>query len=415
MNRFTVWLCAWAAGVWLILASSAPGGINVQLVETEPDGATWVTELNALTAAVGFGALNAAERVQFQNKVLDTLTNAYTIPGVAWNMGWGGPNAAFEQIYFTRAPAAGVGAYGDADRLDWRNLTKNGTARIYLQNFDGVLTAINGQAGMPRATKIDLLGVAVGMTTAHELAHNLGLFHRDCYATELIHDGNWAATGGWQKRHIMAAGPSGLGDNMDRTVERYFNEFERAKLGYAEDLVAAPPASRNEALAGDAGNNAAAATAINWSPVVTSDLLTANFIGTLPAGDQDWFWFDAPGGTKVIAHLMSTDIALDGRLANPVDARISLYRQMPGGALALLFANDDFRFDDDTAYAAADGENSLDPFILNYRLPITARYFLQVELAAAGGSNYELFVTIPTPGAAGLLGLGLLFAVRRRR
>lgn len=415
----TSWMVlrAGAAAAVCACVGTVNGAIFVRLVETEPGGITWVTELNALTAATGFGALNAAERVQLQNRIINTLAGAYNDPGFGWAIGWGGPNPAVEQIFFTRAPAAGDSQYGDADGIDWRNRRNNDTARVYLQNFAGVLNAIDAVPGLPRAVKIDMLGVAIGMTSAHELGHNLGLRHRDCYGTELITNANWGNTGGWQKRHIMASGATGLGDNLDRTTVRYFNEYELAKLGYAAGLVAAPPASRDEGVAGDAGNNAAGATLINWAAVVSSPLLTANMIGSLPAGDEDWFWFDAPGGTRLTADVFADDIGLAG---NP-DLKITLHQLMPGGGIAPLFSNQVHRFlDNDVYFVPAggpplpQGELSLDPFILNYVLPFTNRYFLQVE-HVAGGRDYEFFVTIPAPGTAALFGLGFVLAARRRR
>ncbi|HPO92410.1 MAG TPA: hypothetical protein PL072_02955, partial [Phycisphaerales bacterium] len=153
-----------AAVLWL--CGSVHGAITVRLVEDN-----FAARIATLEASVPtWTAMNASERITLQNKIIDTITNAYNQPGMTWGFSWGGVIANAELIRFDAVP--GPSDFGDAPRVDWRNVKKDGSCNVYIPNFTPVLAAINGQGmGVSRTQRIEQLGTAMGLTAAHELGH----------------------------------------------------------------------------------------------------------------------------------------------------------------------------------------------------------------------------------------------------
>lgn len=399
------WLDFTSLGLRLddLVSTTAVSGSNM--------GAGWTP------AAPGIN-FTAAELTTIRTRVRDVMAAPYAgVPGITASFTVGarpGANAATDEefTFQLNAPNVGEGPYGDADQIDWRNQKKNDRGRIYVPEFDLVFKSINENPAWNRAQKIDALATALGQTAAHEFGHNIGLKHRDCYGT--VNQNDYANTGGVQTSFIMSSGSSGLGDNLTRTNVRTFNWLERSKLAFADGLANAPVMTQTDG----AGNaNYDTATPITLQTLPTSGRQGATVVGSLADGVQDWFSFSANAGDTMVADMFATELEA-ARLADPINPVLALfYLDTSGGgpgSLQSIFVNDDFKFSGNTVFGGpANAENSLDSFMLNINLPSTGMYFLQVSKSVPGGANYEMFVTVPAPGAAvAFVFMGL--AIRRR-
>lgn len=360
-------------------------------------GATATT--NTAWMAGGYGSgLTGAEHTLFRGLVKSKVETIYA--GFSANITTTVPGGNFERLNLGSTTGSG-GLLGSADRIDWRNVFKNDSARVYIANFGW---AVNSGA-FSRATNIDRLANAVAGTTGHEMGHNLGLQHYDPYGVDSIRAPSYPNTGGVQNNHIMATGSTGLSLG-GRVVPRTLNPLETLKLEFADTF--APTLGTTIAEAAGSKSTTGTAQAVVGSMMPISGISAVNIRGSLANSNEvDFYSFTADAGTLLKANAQSRRV-----FSNPVDTTLTLYNS----AGVLLFSDDDIYYSGNS-FMSGFVLYGLDTLILNYELPTTDTYYIAV--GGFDGGNYDLLLgglnPVPEPATIIALGLGAAALLRRRR
>lgn len=359
-----------------------------------------------------FGAaaddLTVAELDDIKASVKTSVEAAYA--GFMTTFVTSAPAGTFQTIAFGSTTTS-TGLFGIASRIDWRNSSKGDTAYVYLKNFgtgNGILSGFES-----RADNIAWIKNAVSGTTAHELGHELGLHHYDCFC----YDDNTYA-GGYntfdedQNNHIMATGSSGLTALDRRTKVRTFNTLEKIRLEYADEV--SPDLGKSVGETGAAHSTFATAQELEGELLSVTQRHAVLVEEAYLAGtsEVDMYSFEALSGSMLTLNALSfLDLYGD---------RVDTYLR--------LFDKDfnELAFNDDISYSTSGLMESgtaygIDSLILNYEAGYTGTYYASVSVAA-GATNvsgyYDLLVVgaVPEPGSMTVLALGLgAWAARRRK
>lgn len=310
------------------------------------------------------------------------------------------------------------GLLGLADSLDLRNLSRNDVSRVYTANFAGFVSEFDGVD--QRDAQLGQLSRTLAGTAAHELAHNLGIEHCDCYACAGISPANYADTNGWQNNQISATGGTGLREE-GREALRSFSFWERVKLSYAEGLLAdPPPVLAEQTLVHD---SLATAQNVSLTDLTATDAASAFITGAISAANEsDYFSFTLLAGQSLTARVHSQTL---GRSSDRVDSFMSLLA--PSGEV--LFEDDNIEYNGNVLNSGLESDRySLDTFFVNIPVAQDGTYTLAVRGVGGDTGAYEFVVAVYNQplsavvvpetstfalGAAGfLLGSGLFW--RRR-
>lgn len=383
----------------LVFAVAASAQVNVFL-----DYSNFQTRLNQATASAGVANFNSTEVAQIQANVLSSLNTAFA--GYNVNFTTSNPGGTFETIIFGEAG----GGFGVAERIDYRNLVGNDTARVFTANFGTFIESSDS-----RALQIQEFSTSLAGTAAHELGHNVGLEHRDPYGIAGLGVANSSGsyfTGGLQNRHIMATGITGISE-PEREVQRTFSDFSHVKLEFAQGFTATPLAP--EAETGSAHGNAGTAQDLTWMTLLTGNSTftqAAAVSGSIElAGEDDFYAIDLQAGDFLAVETIST--VLSG--IDTVDTVLSI---LDTDGTTVLATNDD------TILSLTDINDggstySTDSTIFNFLATSTGTYFVAVSGFGTSTGDYELLMAtttaIPEPGSLIVLGLIGAGALMRRR
>jgi hypothetical protein len=374
--------------------SAASADVSVWL-----DFTNFSSRLDELTTAAGVDPFSASEQTTIRTSIQSRMAAVY------WNFTVSftdtAPSGDHETVHFGNTTGDG-GLLGQAQEIDWLNRNKNDVANVYTSNFAFIIDEFSDSVN--RSQQLDELTAALGGTAAHELAHNLGLQHFDCYGDPRIGPANYANTQGYQNEHIMATGPTGL-DEAGREQDRDFCTLELAKLEYGDGLTDHTPDTYLEP--GGAHDTPATALALPFTYLPIAGVQGFNMVGTIgAAGQYDYYSFTGQQNERLTANTLSQVLFSD-----PVNSYLSLYG--PDGS-TLLASNNDIYFSGNTFNGGS--YYSDDSILLNYLLPQTGTYYLQVRDAGTDTGYYDFFVTlddtsVPEPATLALAALALLGAV----
>jgi hypothetical protein len=261
-----------------------------------------------------------------------------------------------------------------------------------------------------RAQNLDRIAHAIAGTASHELGHNTGLQHCDCYGQNSINAPTYGGITGQQNDAIMATGSTGL-SSLRRGMPRSFNPHELLKLEFAEGFAPTLGTTVNEQAA--AHGTLATAQLVTGNLLPISGKTAVNVDGRIStAGQLDYYRFEATAGSLISGNIYSAFWETD-----TVDSVVSLYNN----AGTLLTSNNNIQFSGNS-FNSGVGTYSNDSWVMNFVATYTGTYYFSV---AGTGSNsvgdYEFLMSgmTPVPEPATMLVLGggaaLLLARRRRK
>lgn len=368
------------------------------------DWADFEARLNEATTSAGVGNFTAGEVVTIKSNVFNDITSHYS--GFSLNFTETNPGGDYETIVFGQTTSGG--GYGLADGIDFRNLLKTGTGRVFTANFDDFLESSDA-----RSVQIAELSTSLAGTASHELGHNLGLQHLDPYGiasfTATDFNGGYI-TGDAQNAHLMATGLTGLTE-PGREVFRTFSDLSGVKLHMAEGVSPNPISLTSEQ--GGSHGSAASAQHLDLTTVAfASEYDDAEVLKGFFSG-SDFYSVDLEAGDKILIEVLS-----DLPYSDDFD---SLLRFYDTDGTTVLFENDDLEINSNGVNNG--GSYTFDAMLWNLPVDTEGRYFFEVDSFSGGDSgNYDLvvavarFQAIPEPTALFLLsGLAIGFSLRRRR
>ncbi|MBC8136204.1 MAG: hypothetical protein H8F28_09985 [Fibrella sp.] len=338
------------------------------------------TRLSELAATATVSTYTVGEQTQIRTGILSDLQTIYDGFDVSFTE-TRPVTGDYERLVWGLSTNT-TGLLGLADRIDLRNLHRNDTSRIYTANFIGIVNEFDGMD--QRDTQLDQLSRALAGTAAHELAHNLGIEHCDCYAHSGIGPDNYANTNGLQNSQISATGGTALNE-VGRETLRSFSPWERVKLAYAGGLVAeAPPVLAEQAHVHDSLDTTQNLSLTNLSVVKAA---SAMITGAITAVDEvDYYSFALLAGQTLTARVHSDT---PGHISNPVNSFLSLLA--PSGAV--VFADDDIEYNRHVFNSGLRSDlYSLDTFFVNVPVMETGIYTLVVSGVGGDTGDYELLI-----------------------
>lgn len=384
----------------LLLASAFPCsafGADIWLDWTGAKG-----QLDLAWASAGYGAgqeITTAEYDALRATVKSRMETHWT--GFNANFSESNPGGVFETLRLG-ATTTSTGTFGQAERLDWRNRFKDDVANIYLKNFNLVISSTS----WTRAQNLDRLGHAIAGTSSHELGHNCGLQHYDCFGQDSINAPLYSGIVGQQNDAIMATGNTGL-SLVRRGEARAFNPLEKTKLEFAETFAPTLGTTINE-MVGAHGSIATAQTVLG-SLLPITNRWAVNIDGGISATSQaDFYRFNTTIDSLITGNIFSSSWEAD-----TVDTVVTLYNS----AGAVVASNNNISYTSNSF--GGSGQYSTDSIVLNYKATYTGVYYMSVMGNGSSTGNYELLLiganAVPEPATCAVLGLGALLVAARRR
>lgn len=358
------------------------------------------TNIDTAWASAGLGGtpITNAEYDALRANVMGKMQTHWS--GFLANFSETNPGGVFETLNLG-ATTGQSGLFGQAERLDWRNRFKDDVANLYLANFGIILSSTL----YTRSENLERLANGIAGTASHELGHNCGLQHFDCYGQDSIQSPTYIVTG-QQNDAMMATGSTGL-SLARRGLPRSFNPFEKLKLEFADTF--APSLGTTVAEQAGAHGNIATAQLLVGTYMPISNRGAINVDGRVGvAGELDYYRFEAAAGSLITGNIFSDLFETDD-----FNSTIALFNN----AGVQLASNDNITFSGNSFLQGVGGYSN-DSLILNYQASYTGTYYFRVTTTGTTTGDYEFLVggltAVPEPGTFIALGAGVAVLLRRR-
>jgi len=336
------------------------------------------------------------------------------------------PGGDYSIVVLGNAAGANARVLGQANQIDWRNLSFNDSVGLSVSAYNGFT---NPPATVWSGPPNDTIAQALANTVAHEIGHTLGLVHDDAAAT-------YAATAGTdaqkktavQNNDLMRANVTSFNSAVSTTTA--FNSYSKIKLNVASNGILLENQAEQTAHGspggsdpiGDSGDtNTSFATAL---PLVTNGTGMVNVKGNIDESVNpaaiDYFKFNGRAGQVVDLEIYS--LGLEQLEGDTNSGRIPPGEAIGTSTLSLLTAGNNLLVTSpspqtaDATHTNYDGAldnmgNPIpnaygDPLIYGYTLPADGTYF--VELQGSQTGFYELFAVVPEPTSLALASIGFM-------
>ena len=420
---FSIWL-------WLTCDISTARASTVVWVDFGTAGSDFDAALEIAAPSL----FSASHKTDIKTTVVSQLQEIYwewDITFVTSDPGGLRDKLDMHEAFNPDATPAASGLLGWAP-FDPLNASGHNEANVVSRNFSSIVSGLD-DAGKPVGVLALEMATSLAGRAAHELGHTYGLKDQDSFGRGGINPSTYAATGGLQDEHVMAAVGTGLSETEQETIRSFFS-YSNAKLeltgssGGIKLKDASTFAPTTEIATPHDVLGLAQDITPGFQMLEVSGLL-AQTIQLATIGERgtagDLYKFTVP----ISGHITAEVLSLDG-YADSVEIILTLFAA--DGSTVIHF-QDGSNFGLDVYGAGSVGQD--DPLMIN--VPITAgTYFLRVltDLApsaltsdpGAPGGIYDLLVTldledegnpevVPEPASVVLfaIGLGIVLLVIR--
>ncbi len=198
-----------APAILLFLLSGFAQELSAETVHMNWDD--FGKRLDTLADRADMDHFTDAERDELKARIRPEIYRAYTGFDIALTDEKPAPGPMSERKMGADAGSNWKRLGQAAPQIDYFNMNRNDSARIFTANFGIALSDPED-----RSTLIDELGRSLGGWAAHELVHNLGLHHYNCFADHRITPANATEPADHHASRLMVSGPKKLSSYQQR-------------------------------------------------------------------------------------------------------------------------------------------------------------------------------------------------------
>lgn len=351
-----------------------------------------------LTNRLGVFPFTTTEEQTVKQNLVTTLNSLAAQGGFAITEAASNPSNFPETLFFGRRPTDVGSATGDLyqSTLDWRN---GNLSTEYV--FPSEVLQAGIPTGTPRSQVVKFVSYALIHAGGTAIGAGLGADPATAFGDPSVVESSFSNTHGIPARSLGADASMGFSESQMLTdvgfgyVFRY-SPLAVAQMQFGEGIRSSVPSDPNEHTLEAAGSHATPATAQALTLKVAASgesHATGTKIGFVGFGkiegtEKDMYRFSA-SATDLVTIRVNSQLAYSGVEFD------SVVRLIGPDGVTVLATNDDTRYDANSFGQASDPLVSTDSMILNFRIPTTGNYYIEVSSKGgglAGLAPYDLLI-----------------------